>query len=94
MLTGGCQGSCNAKGALFCNGQYVDVSAAELDACLLEFAPSLAGGFECEGVTCTGAASASCSTSSPGDAPFDFAAAGALVLGVGVIATRRRRPKK
>jgi hypothetical protein len=96
-----CQGQCSApQGALFCNGQYVNVDTTQLQACLsqlsseLDINVSLTGSTLCDGGTCsvTGSASASCGQIAPG-AP----AAGSIFgvgLGLGIAGAVRRRERK
>ncbi len=100
MLTGGCQAQCQTpKGALFCNGQFVNVDTSQLDNCInaieAEFNIQVSGSASagCEGGTCSaeaqGKASASCDMS-PSAPPISGAL---LALGLGGIAAgvvRRR----
>jgi len=74
-LTGGCQAACSKpEGALFCDGQYVDVGD-QLDACIADLKSLLQievkgyayGDAECRGNTCT----------AEGEAGFSCAQAGA-----------------
>jgi hypothetical protein len=93
MLTGGCEDDCDGlNGALFCNGQYVELG--DFTSCVAEFAPSLALDLTCNGAGCQGVGSATCSTTQASDEPVSFAAIGALAFGVGLIATRRRNKKQ
>jgi hypothetical protein len=99
MLTGGCQTDCTEpKGALFCDGQYIQ--ATNLDDCVayLESQFKLNIDYEasghCDNVNgCEGSASASvgCTAAPTGSAPFDVAAIAAMAVGVGFAASRRRR---
>lgn len=96
-LEGGCKTQCEApEGALFCDGQYVDVGQS-LDDCVAYLQASLnitvSGYAECVGNTCTAEATASCSctTASLATAPFDVGAVTALAVGVGLLISRRKR---
>jgi hypothetical protein len=97
-VTGGCNAQCSQpQGALFCNGQYVNVDATQLQDCenqlqsLLNIQVSAAA--SCSGSTCTGQAAASCGQIAPGAMPMSegFLAVG---LGAGIIGAVRRRVKK
>jgi hypothetical protein len=95
MLTGGCMAQCSAPmGALFCDGQYVDVGN-HVQSCLDELKNSLninvmaSGSAMCSGNTCTAKAAVSCDTSNQ-EAPLPGTL---LLLGVGAVvagAMRRR----
>jgi hypothetical protein len=81
MLTGGCQTDCTQPyGALFCDGQYVQ----------LDNYTDCAASFK---VTAT--VDAKCSAAAPGVAggPFGVASLAALAAGIGLIASRRRNRK-
>lgn len=102
-LKGGCEADCKAPdGALFCkdqNGvdQYVHVG--NLDDCVafLESQYNITIDYQasgtCDNSGCQGTASASvgCAAAPVGSAPFDVGAIAAMAVGVGLIATRRRR---
>ena len=96
-LKGGCETQCKEpKGALFCDGQYVD--AANLDDCLAYLASinitvDASGSLNCEGGECkaTGEASAACTTQPVGSAPLDVGAIATMAIGLGLIVSRRRR---
>ena len=106
MVQGGCTAECsNPDGALFCNGQFVNIDTtnlAQLDACVnqlnadfgLSLSLSATGSSLCDGGTCSasGSASASCGQIAPG-AP----AAGSICavgLGLGIAGAVRRRVRK
>ncbi|MFO0762196.1 MAG: hypothetical protein U0359_37500 [Byssovorax sp.] len=96
-LSGGCKTQCEApEGALFCDGQYVDVGQS-LDDCVAYLQASLnitvSGYAECKGNTCTAEASASCSCATVGASrpPYDLAGLAGAALGVGLLVSRRRR---
>jgi MYXO-CTERM domain-containing protein len=98
-LMGGCTTACETpNGALFCDGQYVDV-AGSLEACLLFLEDELeidVDGYvsgECIGNTCTAEAGASCScrAGAPGGSSGAPIAATFLAIVVGL--TIRRRSK-
>lgn len=97
-VEGGCEAACSEpEGALFCDGQYVDVGS--LDDCLaqlvLEFnikADGYAYG-ECNNGVCEGTAggSVSCSTSPIGSGDYALGAFGLLgLVGLGLGLSRRR----
>jgi hypothetical protein len=97
-LQGGCTGQCSQpQGALFCNGQYVNISDSQLQQCesqlasLLNINVSATG--SCSSGSCTGAAAASCGQIAPGAMPMSegFLAVG---LGAGIIGAVRRRVRK
>jgi hypothetical protein len=97
-LTGGCQAQCQApQGALFCDGQYVDVGN-NLDKCVNDLKNLLniqVSGYaygSCSGNTCQGTAggSASCGQIAPGGP----ASSGLLGIGVAAVlagCVRRRK---
>jgi hypothetical protein len=97
QLTGGCQTACSApQGALFCNGNWVNVSS--LQQCEADLAATLninvSGEASCSGNTCQAKATASCGQIAPGDVPPLSPA----LIGVGLAAVAggvvRRRIKK
>lgn len=96
-LKGGCETQCSEpKGALFCDGQYVD--AANIDDCLAYLATininvDASGSAECNNGNCTaeGEASIGCSTQPVGSAPLDVGAIATAVVGLGFVVSRRRR---
>ena len=96
-LKGGCEAQCSEpKGALFCDGQYVD--AANIDDCIAYLATininvSATGSAECTDGNCTaeGEASIGCSTQPVGSAPLDVGAVATLAVGLGFVVSRRRR---
>jgi hypothetical protein len=80
-MTGGCEADCQAPyGALFCDGQYVQ----------LDNYSDCAASFE---VQAEGSASASCATAPRRTTPLDVGALAALAAGVGLAAVRRRARK-
>jgi hypothetical protein len=96
-LSGGCEVQCESpKGALFCDGSYLDVGD-KIDDCL-EYLGSIgvevqaSGNAECVGNTCTaeGEASVSCAAA-PGSTHPVGGAIAAAVVGVGLAAARRRK---
>ncbi len=92
-LTGGCTAQCSApQGALFCNGQYVDVGN-DVQSCLDELKNTLnitaTGSASCSGNECMAKASVSCDVSNQ-EAPLS---GGILAIGLaaaGMAAMRRR----
>jgi MYXO-CTERM domain-containing protein len=87
-LTGGCTAKCSQpKGGLFCDGQYIDIS--DVSDCNFSFSVNASGeltGDAALGCICRGA---------PGRAAPSGPAAGLVaLLGVGLLAARRRRPAK
>jgi hypothetical protein len=88
-LQGGCQAKCSQpEGALFCNGQYVDVVGSLQDC--LDYLSTL----EVEvNAHAEAEASVSCAAApgSSSSAPFAGTGLAALVAGVGVAAARRRK---
>jgi hypothetical protein len=94
-LSGGCTAQCSQPmGALFCDGQYVDVGN-DIQSCLDELKNSLninvnvTGSASCSGNTCTAQATATCDASNQ-EAPLPGSL---LLLGVGAVfagAMRRR----
>lgn len=93
-LTGGCQTDCMATdGALFCDGQYVDVEG-NLDACVNALRDALSievmgyADLECEGGSCEANAGASCSVA--GSREEALGSFGLLFFAL-FIARRRRR---
>ena len=100
-VTGGCSGQCMLPtGALFCNGQYVDLDGVDLTACQAQLASllnvniSLTGSATCSGGNCAGSASASCGQIAPGAVPPLTEGVFALGLGVAVVGVVRRRVRK
>lgn len=90
-VEGGCKTACSApEGALFCNGQYVE--ASDVVACETAFYVDVNA--SCDASGCEVDASTGCNTAKPGDAPTSFAAVGAMLAGLGLIVSRRRRSKK
>jgi hypothetical protein len=100
-LQGGCEAQCSKpEGALFCNGQYVDVGE-RFEECLdyietqlqIDVKGYAKGSAECEGNTCKAEAKAgvSCAMAPASDTPIDWRALGLAALGVGVFVTRRKR---
>jgi MYXO-CTERM domain-containing protein len=100
-LMGGCTAQCSAPmGALFCDGQYVDVGG-DIESCLtdlknlLNITVTASGSANCSGDQCTamGQASASCAASPEGGAPLS---GGFAIVGLGAIgaAVARRRARK
>lgn len=96
-LTGGCTAQCSEpEGALFCDGQYVD-AADNFDACVdyLENGGFLnaSGEFGCSGGECTGSVSVGGCSAAPGaiDDGVGVGAIAGLMLGLGMIVSRRRR---
>jgi hypothetical protein len=96
-LSGGCSAQCSQpKGALFCNGQYVD-AGDHLQNCLdylgsIGIKVSASGDASCSGNSCKaeGQASATCAMT-PGSVPFDGAALALLGAAAGLVVARRRR---
>jgi hypothetical protein len=97
-VTGGCQAQCSQpSGALFCNGQFVDVSDLQSceDALAAAFNIHVSASGSCSGNTCQGKAAVSCGQIAPGDVP----PLSPLLIGVGLAASavgvaRRRRARK
>jgi MYXO-CTERM domain-containing protein len=92
-LTGGCETDCMAtEGALFCDGQYVDVEG-DLDACVNALRDALSievtgyADLECQGGSCQAEAGASCSVS--GSTEEALGSLGLLMLAL-FLATRTR----
>jgi MYXO-CTERM domain-containing protein len=85
-------------GALFCDGQYVDVGG-DIESCLTDLKNLLniqvSGSASCSGDECTamGQASASCAASPDGGAPLS---GGFAIVGLGALgaAVARRRARK
>lgn len=100
MLTGGCTANCMAPmGALFCNGQFVDVDQNALAACENELSSlinvQVSGEASCSGDECMAMAkgSISCAVASPGLVGTSVPLVGiglALAMAALVIARRRR----
>jgi hypothetical protein len=98
MLTGGCMLNCTTPmGALFCNGQFVNVNQSALTACENELASlinvQVSGEASCSGDECMASAkgSISCAVASPGLVGTSVPLAGiGLGLAALVIARRRR----
>jgi hypothetical protein len=87
MLTGGCQTDCTTpNGALFCDGQYVNVTNIDDCVAYLESQYELNIQFEAEA-----SASVTCAAAPVGDAPLDVGAIAAIAVGAGFIVSRRRR---
>ncbi len=98
---GGCTAQCSAPmGALFCDGQYVDVGG-DIESCLddlknlLNITVTASASGSCSGDECSGmaAASASCAASPDGGAPLST---GFAIVGLGAFgaALARRRARK
>jgi hypothetical protein len=102
MVTGGCQAQCSQpKGALFCDGHYVDVGG-NLDQCVNDLKNLLhievQGSASCTGNACQaqGSASAHCAFS-PSDSPSNglpLAMGGLAFVGVGVARRRKARRRQ
>lgn len=97
-LKGGCETQCSEpKGALFCDGQYVD--AANIDDCLaylatLNIEVEASGSVKCTNGNCNaaGEAGVSCSAQPVGSsAPLDVGVIATAVVGLGFVVSRRRR---
>jgi len=98
QVTGGCQAQCSQpSGALFCDGNFVDVS--DLQSCenalAAAFNIKVSGQASCSGNTCQASAKASCGQIAPGDVP----PLSPMLIGLGLAATaagvaRRRRGRK
>ena len=95
-LTGGCTVQCDEpKGALFCDGQYVD-TGNNLDDCVSYLQSTLnikvSGYASCSGDSCKAGGTISCAvadvTQSP---PWSAGAVGGAVVGLGLLVGRRRR---
>ncbi|MCP4447746.1 MAG: hypothetical protein GY811_20775 [Myxococcales bacterium] len=98
-VQGGCETDCEAtEGALFCDGQYVDVEG-DLDACigalrdLLDIEVDGYANAECDGNTCTAEAGASCSVSGGTGGALGSMAPFAFALAFFFSGRRRRRKK-
>lgn len=100
-LSGGCKAQCTSdKGALFCEGNYVD-TGNNLDSCVEALKAKLDVEVEgysegmCANGTCEGEAggSASCSAAPGAPGAHNTWLGLSLVAGLGIVATRRRRPK-
>lgn len=80
-LTGGCELECDAPhGALFCDGQYVQLD--NYDGCAANFE------FDASGQVTT-----SCSAAPSSGAPINGAALATLAAGIGIVVARRRAKK-
>jgi hypothetical protein len=94
-LEGGCKAQCEGpKGAVFCNGQYVD--ATDIDACIAylaeNFSIDLSGSIECTGTDCVAKVGCgACMTAPSPGSPFNLSAIGAGALGLAAMIARRRR---
>lgn len=90
-LQGGCDIQCqDPDGALFCDGQYVNISSG-FDNCMA-FIKDLSVNGSCTGNTCS--ATVKCSAApSPGSdrSPLGAAGVAGMVMAVGLMASRRRR---
>ena len=98
MVTGGCTAQCSEpQGALFCNGQFINLDPSQLEACQAQLTSLLniqfSGSGSCSGGNCTAAGTASCGQIAPGAMPMSegFLAVG---LGAGIIGAVRRRVRK
>jgi MYXO-CTERM domain-containing protein len=100
-VKGGCEAQCkDPKGAIFCDGQYVD-SGGNLQKCadalnaILNLKFQASASADCTGSQCTAEASASasaCSTTSEGQGHTPPVAPGVIVLGaIGAALARRVR---
>ena len=106
-VQGGCQADCsNPKGALFCNGQYVDHNGT-VDDCVnaienlfptITITASGSSSGDCSNNTCSGqaegSASANCAFSPRSASGSDLAGGFALFAAVGAVCMRRRRQRK
>ena len=97
-VTGGCNTQCSSPaGALFCNGQFINIDPTQLQACEAQLTAELNITFSasgsCSGNSCTGQAAASCGQIAPGAVPMSegFLAVG---LGAGIVGAVRRRVRK
>ena len=96
-LTGGCKTQCESpEGALFCDGQYVNVSSfddceAYIESLDIEYTANAEGHCDASGCEGTADASVGCTTAPVGSAPFNVGAIAAMVTGLGLIVSRRRR---
>lgn len=96
-LSGGCTAQCSdPKGALFCDGQYVD-AGDHMQNCLdylgsIGITVTASGDASCSGGSCEaeGKASASCAMQ-PGGTAFDGTAFALFAAAAGLVAARRRR---
>lgn len=102
QITGGCTAACSSpKGAIFCNGQFVN--ASDVDNCvdalksLLNIQVSGSASSSCDGGTCEaeaqGQASASCSAA-PGESPVSGGMLFAAIGMFGAAVARRKSQKK
>jgi hypothetical protein len=94
--TGGCTAACSApEGALFCSGQYIDVTeAASCVACLETNGLSFSTTTTCiAGKGCTTSLSACAATSAVGSSEERWGVFGitGLVMGFGLMISRRRK---
>ena len=104
-VSGGCKGDCsNPRGALFCNGQYIDNNGS-VDDCIaalkaalptIKVDASAQGESSCMGSTCMASGSAKASANcafSPSNAGGNVAGAFAVVSALGAALMRRRRSR-
>jgi hypothetical protein len=90
MVTGGCMTQCQQpQGALFCNGQFVNVDTSQLAACEEQLASELSINVN---VSASATGSASCGQIAPG-APV-AGSVFAVGLGLGIAGAVRRRARK
>lgn len=107
QVEGGCEVDCSdPKGALFCNGQYVDHNGT-VDECIhaiqalfpkITITASGSSSADCSDNTCSGeaegSASASCAFSPRGASGSDVAGGFAMFAAIGAVCMRRRRQRK
>ncbi len=93
-LQGGCKAQCESpKGAIFCNGQYVNTSA--IDDCAAALAAELnikvTGYAACSGNTCKAGGSVGCAAAPVDTSGFGVGMLAVMATGVGLSFARRRR---
>ena len=96
-VSGGCKVACSEpKGALFCDGHYVDVG--DIDNCIAALATEIGikvtGNADCSGNSCEASASASCDVSPVGSNGLGYGMVGLMATGLALSLTRRRRASK
>jgi MYXO-CTERM domain-containing protein len=104
-VTGGCQADCaDPKGALFCDGEYIDHEGT-VDECIAALRAALPtitvdasaqGESSCTGSSCEASGQAQASTNcsfSPRATGHDWAGAGAALAALGMVWMRRRKAR-
>jgi hypothetical protein len=100
-VKGGCEADCaDPKGAIFCNGQYIDHNG-NVDACIqalkdkLNITVTASGSSSCTGSSCQaqGQAAASCAFSPLTARGSNLAGGFALFAALGAVCMRRRKSR-